>query len=180
MPECICTVLLLQLCSLVALVLCSVLPAVQAGHQLLILLTPRIIQLPAMLAALKDSDQDSLQRKDQSMISNCMHGSNTSSHGWCARGTASQCKQWCHHAKMTAYKCKQYCHHAIETAYQYKQWCHHAKYTAHHCVCNGVIMQTTSGDGCRQTAVMLLRIAATWELRTSASRGEMMCAMPQW
>ena len=34
-------------------------------------------------------------------------------------------------------------------------------------VCNGVIEQTTSDNGCRQTAVML-HIAATWEPCTSA------------
>lgn len=73
MPECICTVLLLQPCSFVSLVPCPVLPAVQAGHQLLILLTPWVIQLPAMLAMLKDSDQDSLQHNDPSMIANSLH-----------------------------------------------------------------------------------------------------------
>ncbi len=64
MPECICTVLLLQPCSFVLLVLCPAFPAVQAGQQLLILLTPWVMQLPAMLTALKDSDQDSLHPND--------------------------------------------------------------------------------------------------------------------
>ena len=57
MPESICAVVLSLLVPLDALVVGSCLPVMQAGQQQIILITQGIVQLPLLLAHLKDPAQ---------------------------------------------------------------------------------------------------------------------------